>query len=172
MQPVEDSDPFETREWLDSLASIVRCAGRERGVHILNALGTHARRLGLKTELLPSSAYRNTIPLSDQTPHPGDVLLEERLTALMRWNALAMVVRANRAYGELGGHIASYASPAEIFETGFNHFFKCRLRGSTLASRTADSDSGQDQEGLWNGPTGESRMTCHQEKKLEAEALR
>ena len=124
MQFPEDSDPLETREWLDSLASVVRHAGRGRGVQLLNALGVHARNLGVKAELGPYSAYRNTISLAEQIPHPGDVALEERLTALMRWNALAMVVRANRAYGELGGHIASYASAAEIFEVGFNHFFR------------------------------------------------
>jgi len=70
------------------------------------------------------SAYRNTIPVTDQPRYPGDLALEERLTALMRWNALAMVSHANRAHGELGGHIASYASAAEIFEVGFNHFFR------------------------------------------------
>src|SRR5208282_4812143 len=72
----------------------------------------------------PYSAYRNTIPLEKQGHYPGDLALEERLTSIIRWNALAMVARANRAYGELGGHIASYASAAEIFETGFNHFFR------------------------------------------------
>ena len=124
MQFSEDADPVETREWLDSLASVVFHGGRSRGMHLLHALSLHARNLGLKADPAPYSAYRNTIPLTEQAPHPGDVALEERLTALMRWNALAMVVRANRAYGELGGHIASYASAAEIFETGFNHFFR------------------------------------------------
>ncbi len=68
--------------------------------------------------------YVNTLPLSQQTAFPGDLALEERLASLMRWNALAMVVRANQAYGELGGHIASYASAADLFEVGFNHFFR------------------------------------------------
>ena len=123
MQPAEDSDPFETQEWLDSLASVVHYSGQNRGSYLLQALRTYAQRLGLSAGLNPPSAYRNTIALSAQSPHPGDLALEERLTALIRWNALAMVVRANRAYGDLGGHIASYASAAEIFETGFNHFF-------------------------------------------------
>jgi pyruvate dehydrogenase E1 component len=124
MNLVEDSDPTETREWLDSLTSVVQLAGRERGVHLLGVLSRHAQDLGLTAVPHSYSAYRNTISLTEQAPHPGDVALEERLTALMRWNALAMVVRANRAYGELGGHIASYASAAEIFEIGFNHFFR------------------------------------------------
>ena len=70
-----------------------------------------------------STAYVNTVAVSDQPTFPGDLAIEERLGAMMRWNALAMVVRANRAYGELGGHIASYASAADLFEVGFNHFF-------------------------------------------------
>ena len=73
---------------------------------------------------LPFSAYRNTIPTEKQGAFPGDLAMEERITAIIRWNALAMVMRANLAAGELGGHIASYASAAEIFEIGFNHFFR------------------------------------------------
>ena len=72
----------------------------------------------------PYSAYQNSIPLERQATHPGDASMEERITAMVRWNALAIVMRANKAYGELGGHIASYASAAEIFEVGFNHFFR------------------------------------------------
>ena len=72
----------------------------------------------------PYSAYQNTIPLEHQGVYPGDLALEERITSIMRWNALAMVARANAAHGELGGHIASYASAAEIFETGFHHHFR------------------------------------------------
>lgn len=71
----------------------------------------------------PYSAYRNTISVAQQGAYPGDLEMEERITSIMRWNALAMVVRANKAYGELGGHVARYASAAEIFEMGFNHFF-------------------------------------------------
>ena len=81
-------------------------------------------QIGVAASPHPYSPYRNTIQLEDQQPFPGNLVLEERIIAIIRWNALAMVVRANRAYGELGGHIASYASVAEIFETGFNHFFK------------------------------------------------
>src|SRR4051812_26397281 len=124
MHAFEDSDPLETKEWLESLTSVVYSAGRERGLDLLGALGRHAQNLGLTAAAQSYSAYRNTIPLTDQAPHPGDVELEERITSIVRWNALAMVVRANRAYGELGGHIGSYASAAEIFEVGFNHFFR------------------------------------------------
>src|ERR1700743_2217510 len=102
MQVNEDADPLETREWIESLVSVVQHAGYRRGVHLLNALAAQAHRLGLNAGLASSSPYCNTIPLSEQAPHPGEVGLEERLAALMRWNALAMVVRANRAHGELG----------------------------------------------------------------------
>ncbi|ODM45192.1 pyruvate dehydrogenase (acetyl-transferring), homodimeric type [Ruegeria sp. PBVC088] len=122
----QDPDPEETRDWLDSLESMATAEGPERAQFVLNRVQDHARRLGVTTAGLPYSAYRNTIPLSQQPAYPGDLQLEERIIAIMRWNALAMVVRANKAYGELGGHIASYASAAEIFEVGFNHFFRAK----------------------------------------------
>jgi len=120
---LHDHDPTETREWLESLHAVVDHAGSERARFLLTAVNQHAQQMGISGGSAPYSAYRNTISEARQERHPGNVELEERLTAIMRWNALAMVVRANRAYGELGGHIASYASAAEIFETGFNHFF-------------------------------------------------
>ena len=120
----DDIDPQETREWLDALRTAVASGGRERGLYLLTQLEQEAQRLGVMAHVMPYSAYQNSIPLDEQAVHPGDVALEERLTAIMRWNALAMVVRANKAYGELGGHVATYASAAEIFETGLHHFFR------------------------------------------------
>ncbi len=120
----EDGDPLETQEWLESLDAVMRDSGSERAQFLLHQLEERLRETGVRSPTLPYSAYRNTIPLDSQSPYPGDLLLEERLTSLMRWNALAMVMRANHAHGELGGHIASYASAAEIFEVGFNHFFR------------------------------------------------
>ncbi len=117
-------DPFETADWLASLESLFRNSGRTRAEFILAELDHRAKELGIVHEAPPYSPYRNTIPLEKQPPFPGDLGMEERITAIIRWNALAMVVRANKAYGELGGHIASYASAAEIFEIGFNHFFR------------------------------------------------
>ncbi|MBZ8144034.1 pyruvate dehydrogenase (acetyl-transferring), homodimeric type, partial [Rubrivivax gelatinosus] len=119
-----DTDPQETREWLEALQAVVADAGPERGLYLLEQLERQAQQLGVVSHVPPYSAYRNTIPLERQGAYPGDLRIEERLTAVLRWNALAMVVRANEAYGELGGHIASYASAAEIFEVGFNHFFR------------------------------------------------
>jgi pyruvate dehydrogenase E1 component len=119
-----DHDPQETSEWIDALAAVVDRAGAERGQFLLEQLESQAQQLGIVPHVLPYSAYQNTIPLEHQHPHPGDIALEERVTAMLRWNALVMVMRANRAYGELGGHIATYASAAEIFETGLNHFWR------------------------------------------------
>ena len=119
-----DTDPQETREWLDALAAVVQRGGRERGLFLLEQLEQQAQQQGIVPHVLPYSAYRNTLPVEQQGRYPGDLEIEERLTVLMRWNALAMVMRANQTYGDLGGHIASYASAAEIFEVGFNHFFR------------------------------------------------
>ncbi|MBO9136457.1 alpha-ketoglutarate dehydrogenase [Rhizobium sp. B230/85] len=119
-----DDDPQETADWLAALDSLLRQGGNPRAQFILSALERKAKELGVVPDSLPFSPYRNTIPLEAQTPYPGDIDMETRITAIMRWNALAMVVRANKAYGELGGHVASYASAAEIFEVGFNHFFQ------------------------------------------------
>ncbi len=118
------TDPDERQEWIDALHSVVRENGKAYAQSLLHEVSDAARYMGLGQTDAPYSAYRNTISLEDQPRYPGDLEIEERLTSVMRWNALAMVVRANRAYGELGGHIASYASAAEIFEVGFQHFFR------------------------------------------------
>ncbi len=119
-----DEDPQETYEWLSALESVAKFAGQDRARFLLETLERRAKEMRLVTDIPPYSPYRNTISLADQPAFPGDIEMEERITSIIRWNALAMVAKANRAYGELGGHIASYASAAEIFEVGFNHFFK------------------------------------------------
>jgi pyruvate dehydrogenase E1 component len=119
-----DDDPAETREWFDALDSVYWHAGGERAAFLLASLIRRAGELGIALNEQPNSPYRNTISPEREAPFPGDLALEERITAIMRWNALAMVMRANLAASELGGHIASYASAAEIFEVGFNHFFR------------------------------------------------
>ena len=123
-----DPDAAETQEWRDALTALVSAQGPARARQLLDALLQHARALGTGWRPTLNTPYLNTIAAHEQPPYPGDLALEERLAALMRWNALAMVVRANReetgGSAELGGHIASYASAADLFETGFNHFFK------------------------------------------------
>jgi pyruvate dehydrogenase E1 component len=125
-QVLADIDPIEIQEWHDAFEALVATHGPERANQILDGLVTLSRqkRTGWKPEL--TTAYVNTIHVSDQSAFPGDLALEEKLGSLMRWNALAMVARANAAYGELGGHIASYASAADLFEVGNNHFFHAR----------------------------------------------
>ncbi|MGR9363735.1 alpha-ketoglutarate dehydrogenase (plasmid) [Rhizobium leguminosarum] len=123
---VNDTDPVETLDWLQSLEIVNKIEGGRRARFLLDALDRRAKQLGVVEDSLPYSPYRNSIELEKQPPFPGDLEMEERITSIIRWNALAMVVRANRAYGELGGHVASYASAAEIFEIGFNHFFHAK----------------------------------------------
>ena len=124
-----DSDAAEAREWLDALATLVREGGPERARFLLGALQDEARRHALAWQPQRQTPYLNTITLAEQAAFPGNLEIEQRLAAIMRWNALAMVVRANRRQGELGGHIASYASAADLFEVGFNHFFRARHDG-------------------------------------------
>jgi pyruvate dehydrogenase E1 component len=119
-----DDDPQETAEWLEALDAIVAHVGKDRAQYLLDRLTDHASTKGLTRAPSRVTPYVNTIPVAAQPPYPGDLEIEARLSAALRWNALAMVVRANRAYGELGGHIASYASASDLFEVGFNHFFR------------------------------------------------
>lgn len=121
-----DPDPVETQEWIDAFLGAKYAAGDDRAKFLLKTLEDTARIEGLLTAEPPYSSYRNTIPVEQQGAYPGNLDIENRLTSIMRWNALAIVVRANEAYGGLGGHIASYASAAEIFEVGFHHFFHAR----------------------------------------------
>jgi len=120
----EDHDPEETGEWLAALEGVIGHAGKARARFLLERLAALASSRGVTPARVSPTLYRNTIPVDDQPPYPGDLGVEARLAAALRWNALAMVVRANRAYGELGGHIASYASAADLFEVGFHHFFR------------------------------------------------
>jgi len=120
----EDTDPAETAEWLEALDAVVAHVGKERAQYLFDRLAEHALSVGVESARARATPYTNTIGVSEQPPYPGNLDIEEKLAAVLRWNALAMVVRANRAYGELGGHIASYASAADLFEVGFNHFFR------------------------------------------------
>ncbi len=121
-------DPIELQEWRDSFASLLQTEGTDAARQLLDELAALARtaQIGWQPDL--NTPYVNTVAVEQQPPFPGDLALEERLGSLMRWNALCMVVRANQAYGELGGHIASYASAADLFECGFNHFFRARTQ--------------------------------------------
>ena len=120
----DDPDPQETAEWLAALASLQQQAGAQRVRQIMDALALVARDPAIGWQPQRGTPYVNSIPANRQAAFAGDLAIEERLASIMRWNALAMVVRANHAHGELGGHIASYACAADLFEVGFHHFFR------------------------------------------------
>ncbi len=122
----KDPDPEETQEWRDAFTALLANQGPARASEMLTELVRLARskQVGWQPDL--TTPYVNSIHVSQQPVFPGDLAVEEKLGSLMRWNALAMVAKANAAYGELGGHIASYASAADLFEVGYNHFFKAR----------------------------------------------
>ncbi|MEL6447827.1 MAG: pyruvate dehydrogenase (acetyl-transferring), homodimeric type [Pseudomonadota bacterium] len=120
----DDADPIETREWLESIDSVLKTEGPERAHFLLDKMIDFARRSGAYLPYSPNTAYLNTISVGQQPEYPGDRSIERRLESYLRWNAMAMVVQANRENSEYGGHIASYASSATLYEVGFNHFWR------------------------------------------------
>src|SRR5210317_2230465 len=122
--PFDDIDPIETREWLESIDSVLGTQGPERAHFLLNQMIDFARRSGAYLPYAPNTAYLNTISTGHQPEYPGDRSIERRIEAYIRWNAMAMVVQANRRSAELGGHISTYASSATLYEVGFNHFWR------------------------------------------------
>ena len=119
----KDIDQQETQEWLEALESILECEGVERAHFILEQLIAKARKSGAYLPYSATTAYLNTIPPAKEERSPGDPAIEWRIRSIVRWNAMAMVVQANRKTGDLGGHISSFASSATLYDVGFNHFF-------------------------------------------------
>jgi pyruvate dehydrogenase E1 component len=119
-----DSDPQETEEWLDALDSVFEHEGIERAHYLVGRLIRRARRKGAHLPYSANTAYVNTIPESNEARSPGDAAIERRIRSIIRWNAMAMVVQANRIDPSLGGHISSFASAATLYDVGFNHFFR------------------------------------------------
>jgi pyruvate dehydrogenase E1 component len=134
MNPLEvDIDPEETREWKEALEEVIERDGPQRAHFLIESLVDKARRSGAYLPYNATTAYLNTIPVHQEANRPGDAALERRIKSIIRWNAMAMVVRANREDSGLGGHIATYQSAANLLEVGFNHFF-----------RGPDSENGSD----------------------------
>ncbi|MEE8525057.1 MAG: pyruvate dehydrogenase (acetyl-transferring), homodimeric type, partial [Thermoanaerobaculia bacterium] len=121
---MHDIDSVETQEWKDALEAVIERDGPERAHFLLESLVEKAQRSGAYLPYSANTAYVNTISPAHQQPRPGDPELEQRIQNLIGWNAMAIVVRANREHEGLGGHIASYASAATLYEVGFNHFFR------------------------------------------------
>ena len=128
----QDVDPIETSEWVEAFDTLVAKEGRERATFILRKLLDRARARHVALPPVLNTPYCNTIPLAEQPQYPGNLDIEQRIGSIVRWNALAMVVRANRDHPELGGHIATYASIADLFEVGFNHFFRGGQQGDLV----------------------------------------
>ncbi len=124
--PMADIDPAETKEWLDSLHYVLDSKGRERAQFLLTMLQNLAVREGVELPLQLTTPYINTIPSEKQPPYPGNREIERRLKSITRWNAMAMVVRANKRFPGIGGHISTFASAATLYEVGYNHFFRGR----------------------------------------------
>ncbi len=120
----EDIDVLETREWLDALESVVRHVGKERATFLLKQLSESAADHGIEQPSAITTPYRNTIPVANEIQSPGHAYIERKIRSIIRWNALAMVIRANKNEDALGGHIASFSSAATLYEVGFNHFWR------------------------------------------------
>jgi pyruvate dehydrogenase E1 component len=166
-----DTDPTETREWRDAFLALIASEGPARARFILDQLAVIGRSpvIGWSPELV--TPYVNSVPVERQPVFPGDLAIEEKLASIMRWNALAMVVRANTAYGELGGHIASYASAADLFEVGFNHFFRARNaeQGGDLVFFQPHSAPGVYARAFLEGRLGEQDL-AHYRQEIAAPA--
>ena len=125
MTTMIDSDPLETREWLDALADLAEIAGKPRAAYLLERIEEYAQAQGISAQSsVANTPYINTISTNKQAAAPGDNEMEWRIRSLIRWNAAVMVIRANKKYKGIGGHIATFASAATLYDVGFNHFFK------------------------------------------------
>jgi len=120
----KDNNPQETAEWLESLDYICQMQGRDRAQYLLEKLRERAFRMGVPFASSATTPYVNTIPCELEPPYPGDRQIERRIKSIIRWNAMAMVVRANKRSAGIGGHISTFASAATLYEVAFNHFFR------------------------------------------------
>src|SRR3954467_12142441 len=123
-QDNSELEALEQREWRESLDYVIQQGDRDRVHRLLLSLRNHARAAGVSLPFSAANPYITTIRVEDETPRPGSQEIERRIKSLVRWNAMAMVVRANRASDGIGGHISTYASAATLYEVGFNHFFR------------------------------------------------
>jgi pyruvate dehydrogenase E1 component len=156
-----DSDPTETTEWLDSLRYVINSRGSDRAAYLLHAIEQEAYRLGVPIPFSTTTPYINTIPADKQPPFPGNRELERRIKSIIRWNAMAMVVRANREDKSIGGHISTFASSATLVEVAMNHFI--RGRGSDFSGDQVYFQ-GHASPGIYSRAFLEGRLS---EKKLE-----
>ncbi len=152
-----DIDPIETKEWLDAFASVLKYEGAERAQFILQKMQEKAG--GKITGQAINTPYINTIPVEQQPKYPGDLALEAQIEAIHRWNAIAMVLKAKKEAGGVGGHLSSYASIATLYEVGLNHFFKA---GSDKQPGDLVYFQGHSSEGLYARAFLEGRLSAKQ----------
>ncbi|HUJ29935.1 MAG TPA: pyruvate dehydrogenase (acetyl-transferring), homodimeric type [Candidatus Acidoferrum sp.] len=159
-------EDVEIQEWLESLDSVLQSSGPDVALEILERLRAHAEVVGLDLPFSANTPYANTIPLRLQPDFPGDQKLERKIKSIVRWNALAMVVRANRLEHNIGGHISTYASAATLYEVGFNHFFRARtneFEGDTIYFQ------GHASPGIYARAFLEGRLSTHQLENFRRE---
>jgi len=157
--PGEDGDRPETEEWLESFDDVVDAKGTDRGRFLLKKLIERGFHQGVELPFTANTPYINTIPLDQQPTFPGDRAIERRIKSIIRWNAMAMVVRANREHDDIGGHISTFASAATLYEIGFNHFF--RGRGETGFEGDLIYFQGHASPGIYSRAYLEGRLDTH-----------
>ncbi len=168
----QDLDPIETQEWLEALEAVLEREGPERAHFLLEQLIDTARRSGAYLPFSANTAYLNTIPAAQEERSPGDPAIEWRLRSFIRWNAMAIVVRANRISTELGGHIASFGSAATLYDVGFNHFWHApsETHGGDLIFIQGHSAPGIYARAFLEGRLSEERL-CKFRQEVDGEGL-
>ena len=145
-EPAADIDQLESEEWVDAINSVLETEGVPRAQYLLQRLSARVTETGAQLPYAINTPYRNTIPVSKEARMPGDLFLERGLRSMIRWNAMAMVMRANLKDGTLGGHISSFQSSATLYDVGFNYFF----RGSTEDQRSEERRVGKECRSRWS----------------------
>ena len=167
-----DADPVETREWVDAIDSVIENEGVERARYLLENLIGRMRQAGTDLPFSANTPYVNTIPVGQQPQRPPDFKIEGRLSAITRWNAMALVVRANKESTELGGHVASYASAATLYDIGFNHFWHApsEAHGGDLVYLQGHSSPGFYARAYLEGRLTEEQM-AHFRQEVDGKGL-
>jgi pyruvate dehydrogenase E1 component len=167
-----DADPVETREWVDAIESVIENEGVERARYLLENLIGRMRQAGTDLPFSANTPYVNTIPVSAQPQRPSDFKIEGRLAAITRWNAMALVVRANKESTDLGGHVASYASAATLYDIGFNHFWHApgEAHGGDLVYLQGHSSPGFYARAYLEGRLTEEQM-AHFRQEVDGKGL-
>lgn len=164
---LEDIDPLETQEWLDALESVLdNEEGEKRAEYLIQRMGELASRSGTQLPYAITTPYRNTIPVTHEAAMPGDLFMERRIRSMVRWNALAMVMRANLQDPDLGGHISTFASSATLYDIGFNYFFKAPTEehGGDLVFYQGHASPGIYARAFLEGRISEEQMTNYRQE--------